>query len=137
MTDHLPPDQLAELCAALLGDDDLSDEEVETLLAVGVPDANDVLGRLSREVDRLEAVRRRQQLDAARRERTGEGEQLDLLAEVRRRCLGVAELIKEILVLRPEAVAHRDLQALTRADLESQLADLLMLQGERAGTGEQ
>jgi hypothetical protein len=134
MTD-LSPDQLAELCDALLGDDDLPDEEVEALLASEVPEADAVLERLSLQVDRLEAARRREQLEAARRERTGEGEQLDWLAEVKRRGLQVAELVSEIVALRP-AVAHRDLREMTHADLESQLADLLLLQHERAETDE-
>jgi hypothetical protein len=135
MTDHLPPEQLAELCEALLGNEDLSDEEVETLLAAEVPDAEAVLARLSREVDQLDAARRREQLEVARRQRTGKGEQLDWLAEVKRRGLQMAELINEIVALRP-AVAHRDLRGMTHADLESQLADLLMLQHGRVETAE-
>jgi hypothetical protein len=118
-----PPPDLRGLVDLMDDDAGLTDEQVaEDLRAAGV-DLVAATKRLDTILARVTNARKRTALDRARTQRTRHAGS-DRREAIRAQHLPMEELRGRIARLAGR-VAHRDLEDLTREDLESQLADLL------------
>lgn len=125
-TKHSDKKALLALFDDIDDDSNLSDEEVAAELAGAGIDVKKASLRLEKVLVRLGNARRREQLDRARAERLSRAHG-DRLSEVRAMQLPLP-VLKARVAEHAAHFAHRELDAMTREDLESQLADLLDLE---------
>lgn len=107
-----------------------SDEEVRAeLIELGV-DMEKAQKSFQATLETGRKFQKRRILEIAQKSRTAkQSRAAEFLEMIRRQGLAVQELIARISQLQP-AMAHREFSEWSKEDLESQLADLLSLQGE-------
>lgn len=116
---------LSDVLEALVDTSDLSEEEVQQELREAGIDVKGAHRRLNRLMDDIFAARAMRSLESRKRPPTTSSIAA-ALESVRQMLLPVEDLVHAIAALRPQ-VEHRELRQLSRADLETQYAELLAL----------
>jgi len=117
---------LLALFADIDDDCNLSDEDVAAELAGAGIDVKKARLRLEKALVRIGNAQRREQLDRAQAERLSRA-MGDRLSDIRAMQLPLP-VLKTRVAAHAAHFAHRELDVMTREDLESQLADLLDLE---------